>query len=198
MRIYLDFIFDHFKNLTRLNSSLNSNQSKYFNDIDKEYRIAGDTAFEDHHLNINEYLKAKEENLLNLRKLKSLCLWDKKMVQMLTSFQQEKKQDYSTPCYFSLPQSIALINNKTDCMLLDANDVRRFISVIRDCYDLQKSGILYAAAEEFKQKSEIISLLNKNDPISKFVREPFVRNNICFKKNLLHDSRLKLLNSIQC
>jgi len=183
--------FEYFKNILKNNNNNNNlsnsiNQSKYFNDIDSEYRIDSDASFKNEHLNIAEYLKVKEENLLNLRKLKSLCKWDKEMLQLLISFQREKNQDFTMPCYFSLPQSIAILNNKTDCTQLDSNDVRHFIEIIRDCYDLQKTGILYAAAEEYKQKPEIINLLNKNNPISKFVREPFVRNNICFKKNLLH------------
>ncbi len=176
--------FEHFKNLS-LQPSTN-NQSKYFNDIDQEYRINSDTVFQVNQLDVNEYLKSKEESLLNLRKLKSLCLWDRKMMKSLLEFQKEKNRDDSPACYFSLPQSIAILNNKTDCMQLEADDVRHFIDIIRECNDLQKSGILYAAAEDYKQKPEINNLIDKKNPLSKFVREPFVRNNICFKNNLLH------------
>ena len=125
--------------------------------------------------------------MLNLKHLKSLCAWDKKMLQMLAQASAKSKRASSqVPCHFSLPSAIALLNNKTDCMNLTADDVRAFLAVCQQCYPLQKSGILYAAAEDSKQKSDIIDLLTKNDPVSKFIRSPLVSENICFKKNLMH------------
>lgn len=71
-------------------------------------------------------------------------------------------------------------------MDLTASDVRNFLKVSRECYPLQQNGILYLAAEDSKTKSDMDSLLTKNDPFSKFMRLPFVGENICFKKNLMH------------
>ena len=127
-----------------------------------------------------------EQNLLNLKKLKSLCKWDKKILHLLEQSAAKYKLPPRQQCYFSLPSAIALINNKSDCMDLTASDVRSFLSVAKQCYPLQQSGILYLAAEDSKTKSDMDSLLTKNDPFSKFMRLPFVNENICFKKNLMH------------
>ena len=125
--------------------------------------------------------KNMEENLLNVRKLRSLCEWDTKILNMLTS--PHKKHDV---CYFSLPFVVAILNNKTDCMTLTETDVRNFLKIVMKCYDLHSSGALYAAAEELKPKPEIIRLINKNNPLSQFIKLPIIKDNICFKHNLLH------------
>jgi alanine dehydrogenase len=95
-----------------------------------------------------KYLREKEENLLNLKKLKSLCKWDKKLLEMIAAGRVEQT------CYFSLPQAVMILNNKTDCMQLTSSDVRRFLKIVRQCYNLHASGVLYAAAEEYKQKQK--------------------------------------------
>ena len=162
----------------------------YFTDMDTEYSLLQDVEFDLANSNLEErstYINEKEKNMLNLRHLKSLCAWDKKMLQMLAQASAKNKRASSqVPCHFSLPSAIALMNNKTDCMNLTADDVRAFLAVCQQCHPLQKSGILYAAAEDSKQKSDIIDLLTKNDPVSKFIRSPLVSENICFKKNLMH------------
>lgn len=71
-------------------------------------------------------------------------------------------------------------------MDLTANDVRHFLAVARQCYPLQKTGILFWAAEDSKKKSEMDSLLHKNDPVGKFMALSFVNQNVCFKNNLMH------------
>lgn len=121
-----------------------------------------------------------------MKNLKSLCKWDKKMLRMLANQAVEKSGSTQPPCYVSLPSAIALINNKSDCEDLTASDVRNFINVCRQCYPLQKAGVLFWAAEDSKAKSDMDSLLTKNAAVSKFMRLPFIHENICFKKNLMH------------
>jgi hypothetical protein len=122
-----------------------------------------------------------EDNLLNVRKLRSLCEWDNKILGMLTN--PHKKHDV---CYFSLPFVVTILNNKTDCMTLTETDVKNFLKIVLKCYNLHASGALYAAAEELKPKPEIIRLINKNNPLSQFIKLPIIKDNICFKHNLLH------------
>ena len=92
-----------------------------------------------------------EDNLLNVRKLRSLCEWDRKIVTMLTA--PHKQQEV---CYFSLPFVVAILNNKTDCSELTSSDVKNFLKIVLKCYDLHIKGVLYAAADELKPKPEII------------------------------------------
>jgi hypothetical protein len=179
-------------------SGSSSNRSikydRYFTDIDSEYSILFDKSFDFLNASFEQrrnYLREKEQNLLNLKHLKSLCAWDKKMLNLLVqaaskTTKSNKRSTSQVPCYLSLPSIIALMNNKTDCMELTAEDVRNFLGICRQCYALQKTGILYAIAEDSKQKSDIINLLTKNDPLSKFVRSSVISENICFKKNLMH------------
>ena len=138
---------------------------------------------------------AAEKNLLTLANLQSLCKWDKAIIGMLTDVKHQPPANGKNPqahlardevCHFSLPYVIALLNNKTDCAQLDEADIAHFVTVVRQCRPLHASGFLYVAAEEDKQKPEIMNLLNVNNPIAGFVRLPVVRNNICFKKNLVH------------
>ena len=119
--------------------------------------------------------------MLNVRKLRSLCEWDNKILGMLTN--PHKKHDV---CYFSLPFVVTILNNKTDCMTLTETDVKNFLKIVLKCYNLHASGALYAAAEELKPKPEIIRLINKNNPLSQFIKLPIIKDNICFKHNLLH------------
>jgi len=130
------------------------------------------------------YILDLERNLLNLKNLKSLCKWDKKFLALLS--QQKQLSSEKSPCYFSLPTVIALINNKTECTDLNSEDVRNFISVCNECYSLQQAGVLFWAAENSKVKSEIDSLLTKNSPVSRFMQLPFINQNVCFKDNLMH------------
>ena len=128
-----------------------------------------------------ELFRNMADNLLNVRKLKSLCAWDHKILTMLTS--PHKQHDV---CYFSLPFVVAILNNKSDCMDLTTSDVKNFLKIVLKCYDLHAAGVLYAAAEELKTKPEIIRLINKNNPLSQFIKLPVVKDNVCFKHNLLH------------
>ncbi len=171
--------FDHYN---RNGTSFN----KYFNDIDNEYSTLLDPEYSnsmDEQIKTS-YLREKESNLLNLRKLKSLCQWDKKVFQIIQEFSNEKKME--DMCYYSLPYTISILNNKTDCMDLVADDVRNFINIASHCYSLHKTGILFAAAEASKPKPEIIKLIDKNNPIHQFLNLNKIKNNICFKNNILH------------
>ena len=170
------------RNITERMSSIKTNE--YFADIDDEYSSLNDPDLPDDSLDAESklnYFKEKEENLLNVRKLKSLCEWDKKIIKILTQPHQNQEM-----CYFSLPFVVALLNNKTDCMEINSNDVRNFLNIIIKCYDLHAAGILYAAAEEFKEQPEIIKLINKNNPKSQFLKTPIISENVCFKHNMLH------------
>ena len=183
--------------LENLTSSVSKSTPNDDNNNDDEDNSTSDIL---HHLNLSEdyfndansdvdldvkskgeIFKNMEDNLLNVRKLRSLCEWDNKILNMLTS--PHKKHDI---CYFSLPFVVAILNNKTDCMTLTNTDVRNFLKIVLKCYDLHSSGALYAAAEELKTKPEIIRLINKNNPLSQFIKLPIVKDNICFKHNLLH------------
>ncbi len=127
------------------------------------------------------YILDMERNLLNLKSLKSLCEWDKKFLNLI-----DLKKQHQTPCFFSLPTAVALINNKTDCMELTSKDVQNFVKICTECYDLQQAGVLFWAAEDSKVKSEMDNLLTKNSPVSRFMQLPFINENICFKNNLMH------------
>ncbi len=122
-------------------------------------------------------------NLLQLRKLKSLCRYDRKFVAMLADWNKIRDEQV---CYFSLPLAISVLNNKTDCEQLVQSDVDYFAHVINKCYTLHSEGLLFATAEEHKKKSEIMELLNKDNPFSKFVNLDDVQHHICFKKDMLH------------
>lgn len=121
-------------------------------------------------------------NLLQLTNLRSLCHWDKKLLEML-----ERNSHTSQPiCYISLPFIVSLMANKTNCDELVEADVHTFMETMLKCYSLQRAGILYALAEEHKAKPEIINLLNKNSPIKEFIQLKQVKENWCFWKNLVH------------
>ena len=128
-------------------------------------------------------IKQVKSNLLHLKKLKSLCKYDRQFVDMFAEWNGMRS---SQVCYFSLPLAIATLNNKTDCAELTQTDVDAFLELLDSCYPLHASGILYATAEENKKKPEIMELLTKNNPLSKFARFEVVRNNVCFKKNIMH------------
>ena len=167
-----------------LNKSLAMQPDEFFNNMLDDYNPDLDKAYQSitDPLERKPYLRQKEENLLNLDKLKSLCTWDREVIGMLVNMSSSK----AAPCYFSLPKSIALLNNKSDCLSLTANDVRNFLRTVQKCSSLQKLGVLSAAADQQKQKPEIYKLLDKTDPFIKFLNEDSVKNNICFKQNVLH------------
>lgn len=128
-------------------------------------------------------VKQSETNLLSLTKLKSLCNFDKKYLEMTASWNKIRVNQI---CYFSLPLAIATLNNKQTCDDLTQSDVDHFLEIVSDCYTLHANGILYATAEEFKKKPPIIELLSKNDPLTQFAKKETVQDNLCFKKNLMH------------
>lgn len=119
------------------------------------------------------------DSLLNMDKLRSLCKWDETMLNML-------KSTNKPVCHLSLPRMIALLNNKTSCFDINEQDVKNFIKITLMCYPLHKSGVLYAFSEEYKQKPEIINLLNKNNPINEFIHLPQVKDNLCVHKNVFY------------
>lgn len=129
----------------------------------------------------NLNLKTDSNNLLNLDNLNSLCKWDHQMLNMLKQGGLNNEI-----CYLSLPQIIALLSNKTSCFDINTKDVQNFIQTSLMCYPIHKSGVLYGFSEEHKQKSEIISLLSKNNPINEFMNLDIIRNNLCVHKNLFH------------
>ncbi len=90
------------------------------------------------------------------------------------------------PCYFSLPFSIAILNGKTNCDNLDESDLTNFFNILTKCKSAYSSGILYEAAEEYKEQTELNVILRETNPKSLFFRIPSVRDNICFKKNLIY------------
>lgn len=174
-------------------SPSSSKQSRAANvdylDMSTEYSVQSDQTFRsilDDEDKL-KYLFSKEENLLNINKLKSLCQWDKKMLSIMTAGKKSNphQQQQQKVCYFSLPQAIAILSNKSDCMQLVPADVRAFLHTVKQCHALYEQGVLFAAAEEYKQKMPFFSLLDKNKPISNFIRFPTVRDNICFKNNLI-------------
>lgn len=126
-----------------------------------------------------------DRNLLELHNLRSLCHWDKHLLSMVSRAAAPHAQQQPV-CYVSLPFLIALMAYKTDCEQITNEDVHRFLSVMLKCYPLQRSGLLFAFAEEHKPKPEIIDLLNKNAPIKEFMEIEQVKNNWCFWKDLVH------------
>lgn len=168
---------------------------EFYADIDSEYSIRSDSHFNFTHVTSDpdkiedmklQYIEDKVKNLLNLKNLKSLCQWNKRFLDMIAQASRANNLPDQAPCYFSLPDAIALLNGKTSCMDVTADDVRHFLAVARQCYPLQKNGILFWAAEDSKKKSEMDSLLHKNDPVGKFMALGFVNQNVCFKNNLMH------------
>lgn len=193
----LEFYFTASDSLeAKKKENYNRNQTKkiealqYFEDIDTEYSIHTDKNFpflqKNDEIIETTYLLKKERNLLNIKNLKSLCHWDKKLTHKLAQTSVRLERAIQQSCYYSLPAAIALMNNKNDCMQITSDDVRNFLSLCKKCYPLQKAGILFLAAEDSKKKSDMDSLLTKNDPISKFMRLPFIKENVCFKNNLMH------------
>jgi hypothetical protein len=160
-----------------------ASKTKFWLSEEEEEDVENENEFSTNYTSFNNSTKQIDNsNLLNLNNLKFLCDWDDKIVSLTT-----RSLDLtSEPCYFSLPHSIALLNNKTSCQNLEQSDVDTFVYVINECRDLYDTGILYAAVEELKPKSKIITLLSKNDPIGSFVKLPQVEHNICFEKNLVY------------
>lgn len=168
---------------------------QFYADIDSEYSTRTDTGFDFRHVQSDpeqieqmklEYIDEKVKNLLNLKNLRSLCQWNRQFLAKIAQTSRANKLPDQTPCHFSLPDVIALLNGKDSCMDLTADDVRHFLEVARQCYPLQKNGVLFWAAEDSKKKSEMDSLLHKNDPVGKFMALGFVNQNVCFKNNLMH------------
>ncbi len=128
-------------------------------------------------------IKQVSSNLLNLRKLQSLCDYDRKFVAMLADWNKIRDEQV---CYFSLPLAISALNNKTSCQQLVQSDVDYFVNVMSKCYTLYEQGLLYATAEEHKKKSDIMALLTKDNLFSLFVKNEAIQHHVCFKKNLMH------------
>jgi hypothetical protein len=128
-------------------------------------------------------IKQTYNNLLTLDNLKSLCQFDKKFLDLIYE-KTHSKRPYT--CYISLPSVIAALNNKTDCNYLTQNDLDNFLYMMDKCYDLQKNGILYAIASETKPKEPIFELMDKNNVRTLFAQRDDVKNNLCFKNNILH------------
>lgn len=121
-------------------------------------------------------------NLLNVQNLKSLCEWDKQITGMLAEFGRLRESEL---CYLSLPSIIVLLNNKTDCASVNERDVEHFLDIVLKCYRLHATGIMFGFAEEHKDQPEIINLLNKNNPIKEFIQLPEIKENLCFRNDLL-------------
>jgi hypothetical protein len=123
-------------------------------------------------------------SLLTLQKVKSLCQWDKKLLRMM--YNSESAERVDKPCYMSLPLLLTILSGKKDCVDIVESDISHFKSILDKCHDIYKTGVLYAAALESKAKTGIDLILNANSPKSIFFKLPQVRNNICFKHDLLH------------
>ena len=132
------------------------------------------------------HLDRKLKNLLNTKSLRSLCHWNKHFLAKLAHASAANRLPPQTPCHFSLPDAVALLSGKASCADLAADDVRHFLAVARQCRPLQQRGLLFWAAEDAKLKSDMDSLLHKNDPVAKFMALPFVNQNVCFKNHLMY------------
>ncbi len=89
------------------------------------------------------------------------------------------------PCYMSLPLLLTIFSNKKDCVDLNEDDIANFKQILNKCENIYRTGALYAAALESKEKTGINLILNANSPKSIFFKLPQVRNNICLKHDLL-------------